>query len=122
MMYSELNIKCLETYGFAEAELLSRKTKIKTYRRSLLRGKSNALSKKPFEKWHRQSLIRVNPCKFVVDSLCRSLSAEALAKADVFVAKIRVNPRNPRLKYYQSIMTFYAKQTQFYEKSRERKL
>ncbi len=72
MMYSEFNIKRLETYratagfaptsGFAEADLLSRKTKLKTHRRSLFRGKSNALSKKPFEKWHRQSPISVNPC------------------------------------------------------------
>jgi len=82
-----INIKCLETYGFAEADLLSRKTKLKTYRRSLLRGKLNALSKKPFEKWHRQSLIRVNSCVFVVNSLCLS----------ALVAKICINPCNPRL-------------------------
>jgi len=84
-MYSVFNIKRLETYGFAEADLLSRKTMLKTDRRSLLRGKLNALSKKPFEKWHRQSPISVNLC-------------------------------NLWLKYGQSIMTFYAKQTQFYEK------
>jgi hypothetical protein len=69
-------MKHLETYGFAEADLLSLKTKLKTYRRSSLRGKLNALSKKPFEKWLRQSPIRVNPrnpclknsCSFVVNS------------------------------------------------------
>jgi len=38
MMYSEFNNKHLETYGFAEADLLSLKTKLKTYRRSSLRG------------------------------------------------------------------------------------
>ena len=57
-----VNIKSLVTYGFAEANLLSRKTKLKTYRRSLLRGKLDALSKKSFFKWLRQSHIRVNPC------------------------------------------------------------
>jgi len=71
------NKKRLETYratagfaptsGFAEADLLSLKTKLKTYRRSSLRGKLNALSKKPFEKWLRQSPISVNSCPFVVN-------------------------------------------------------
>jgi len=85
MMYSVFNIERLEAYGSAAADLLSRKTKLKTYRRSSLRGKLNALSKKPFEKWHRQSPICVNSCVLVVNSLCLS----------ALVAKICVNPCNP---------------------------
>jgi len=73
-----VNIKRLEAYGFAESDLLSLKTNLKTYRRSSLRGKLIALSKKTFEKWLRQSIIRVNSCPFVVNSSCFS----------AFVAKI----------------------------------
>jgi len=105
MMYSEFNIKPLETYGFPEANLLSRKTKLKTHRRSLLRGKLNALSKKPFEKWHRQSPISVNPC---------NLSAIALAKVDL-CQKIICVP-NSQLKDKSVFLTLWTKAI-FYDKA-----
>ena len=136
-MYSVFNIERLETYqatadfaptsGFAMADLLSRKTKLKTYRRSSLRGKLNALSKKPFEKWRRQSPIRVNSCVFVVNfnylcvlglsrqSLCdggcpRWLNSSCLS---AFVAKICVNPCliSSCLSVFVAMIN-YAKQTQ----------
>ena len=45
-------------FSFAEAGLLSRKTKLKTDHRSLLRGKLKALSKKPFAKWLVKPYLR----------------------------------------------------------------
>jgi len=101
MIYSGFNIKRLEAYGFAEADLLSRKTKIKTYRRSSLRGKLNALSKKPFAKWLRQSPTRVNPRESVSNPFCAFSWLYLCSLCPLW------------LKINQSKMTFYAKQTQF---------
>jgi len=92
MMYSEFNNKHLETYGFAEADLLSLKTKLKTYRRSSLRGKLNVLSKKPFEKWPRQSPIRVNLCNLCLIKIRVFMSSWLFHSVSVRVRKVSVIP------------------------------
>jgi len=120
-MYSELNIKRLETYGFAEAELLINPSNL--YQRIICAPDSQLKDKSDFLTLWTKAIFYDKAC--FASRICREHQADWLSAfsvsfvvknnscLSVFVAKIRVNPRNPRLKYYQSIMTFYAKQTQF---------